>query len=65
MTRNLHRMMTNCARTILLDPNNGSHNINLDRIAEYQDFDPTEFRALFLEMETKRSLEPDNYGGGK
>ena len=57
-----HRVMTNCIDT-LLKHGNGSHTLGdkgLARIAHYQGFDPTEFKAAFLEAETRKSLSPSN-----
>jgi hypothetical protein len=53
------RVMHNCIRT-LLDNGNGSHSLDLDRIARFQGFDATVFRAAFLEAETERSMRPSN-----
>ena len=58
-------VMTNCIDT-LLKHGNGSRSLNLDRIASFQGFDPVEFRAAFLDAETRKSLTPsDQYGEGK
>ena len=56
MTRTMH----NCIKT-LLDHDNSSHKLNLDRIAFHQGFDAVEFRAAFLAAETERSMRPRNY----
>ena len=57
--RNLKRMMASCIKT-LLDHDNSSRTLDLDRIARFQQFDPTEFRAAFLSAETERSMRPRN-----
>jgi hypothetical protein len=51
--------MDNLIATMLL-AGNGSHHLNLDRIAEHQRFDATEFRARFAHLETVFSLTPRN-----
>ena len=49
----------NLIYTMLL-AGNRSHNLNLDRIAFHQRFDPDEFRARFLALETDFTLRPQN-----
>lgn len=57
--RNLRKMQANCIAT-LLRHGNGSHNLDLDRIAFHQGFDEAEFTAAFLEAETKARMQPVN-----
>jgi hypothetical protein len=51
--------MDNLIATLLL-AGNGSHELNLDRIAHHQRFDPEEFRSRFKKLETNFSLRPRN-----
>jgi hypothetical protein len=49
----------NCCATLLI-AGNRSHTLNLDRIAFHQGFDPAEFTARFLQLETAWTMQPHN-----
>lgn len=54
---------THMANTIttLIAHGNGSHTLDLDRIAFHQRFNADDFRAAFLAAETEASLTPKKY----
>lgn len=51
--------MDNCAATLLLN-GNGSRDLDLDRIADAQGFDRSEWSTRFAQLETQWSLTPRN-----
>lgn len=50
----------NLVATMLLVPGNGSHSIDLARVAKHQGFDEADLRAAFTRAETALSLTPQN-----
>lgn len=56
--------MDNIIATLLVN-GNGSHRLNLDRIAACQGFNPAEFTCRFAALETAYSLQPCGETDGK